>query len=55
MSPPSDPFDDIPDRETIKLQKFGKLLAGPNTDLGKRRGGGEKIICLFIYLFTCLF
>ena len=28
-----DPFE-LPDRETVKLQKFGKLLAGPNTDLG---------------------
>lgn len=28
-----DPFD-VTDRETVKLQKFGKLLAGPNTDLG---------------------
>ena len=36
LSPPTDPFDDVPDRETIKLQKFGKLLAGPNTDLGKK-------------------
>ena len=28
-------FYDPPDRETMRLQKFGKLLAGPNTDLGK--------------------
>lgn len=28
-------YFDPPDRETMKLQKFGKLLAGPNTDLGK--------------------
>jgi len=27
-------FYDPPDRETMRLQKFGKLLAGPNTDLG---------------------
>ena len=27
-------FFDPPDRETVRLQKFGKLLAGPNTDLG---------------------
>ena len=26
-------FFDPPDRETMRLQKFGKLLAGPNTDL----------------------
>ena len=26
---------DLPDRETVKLQKFGKLLAGPNTSLGE--------------------
>ena len=26
---------DPPDRETVRLQKFGKLLAGPNTDIGK--------------------
>ena len=31
---PSEMFD-IPDRETVKLQKFGKLLAGPNTNLGE--------------------
>ena len=32
-----DPMDifDPPDRETMRLQKFGKLLAGPNTDLGQ--------------------
>ena len=32
-----DPMDifDPPDRETMRLQKFGKLLAGPNTDLGE--------------------
>ena len=30
-------FYDPPDRETMRLQKFGKLLAGPNTDLGKSR------------------
>ena len=29
-----DDFFDPPDRETMRLQKFGKLLAGPNTDLG---------------------
>ena len=28
-------FFDPPDRETMRLQKFGKLLAGPNTDLGE--------------------
>ena len=28
-------FYDPPDRETMRLQKFGKLLAGPNTDLGR--------------------
>jgi hypothetical protein len=33
LTPVDDPFD-VPDRETIKLQKFGKLLAGPTTDLG---------------------
>ncbi len=27
-------YFDPPDRETMRLQKFGKLLAGPNTDLG---------------------
>ena len=26
--------DDSTDRETVKLQKFGKILAGPTTDLG---------------------
>ena len=31
---PSEMFD-LPDRETVKLQKFGKLLAGPNTSLGE--------------------
>jgi len=31
---PMDVFDDTPDRETLRLHKFGKLLAGPNTDLG---------------------
>ena len=33
----TDPMDifDPPDRETMRLQKFGKLLAGPNTDLGE--------------------
>ena len=30
-----DDFFDPPDRETMRLQKFGKLLAGPNTDLGE--------------------
>ena len=55
MSPSSDPFDDIPDRETIKLQKFGKLLAGPNTDLGKRKRRRRWREYLFIYLFVCLF
>ncbi|CAI8031625.1 TBC1 domain family member 22B, partial [Geodia barretti] len=35
----SDPMDifDPPDRETMRLQKFGKLLAGPNTDLDEVR------------------
>ncbi|CAI8031626.1 TBC1 domain family member 22A [Geodia barretti] len=34
-----DPMDifDPPDRETMRLQKFGKLLAGPNTDLDEVR------------------
>lgn len=32
----SEEFFDPPDRETMRLQKFGKLLAGPNTDLGER-------------------
>ena len=31
----SEEFFDPPDRETMRLQKFGKLLAGPNTDLGE--------------------
>lgn len=30
-------FLDVPDRETTRLQKFGKLLAGPNTDLDELR------------------
>ncbi|XP_064400584.1 TBC1 domain family member 22A-like [Halichondria panicea] len=30
-------FFDPPDRETMRLQKFGKLLAGPNTDLDELR------------------
>ena len=44
------PFhDDFLDRETARLQKFGKLLAGPNTDLGMKgcghinRGGGRGV------------
>jgi hypothetical protein len=36
LTPVDDPFD-VPDRETIKLQKFGKLLAGPTTDLEQLR------------------
>ena len=35
-------FPDVPDRETTRLQKFGKLMAGPNTDLG------------MVDLFTCV-
>lgn len=30
-------FFDPPDRETVRLQKFGKLLAGPNTDQDELR------------------
>lgn len=30
-------FPDVPDRETTRLQKFGKLMAGPNTDLDELR------------------
>lgn len=30
-------YFDPPDRETMRLQKFGKLLAGPNTDLDELR------------------
>ena len=43
-----DPIDmfDPPDRETMRLQKFGKLLAGPNTDLG------ETGYCIIIALYT---
>lgn len=29
----SDYFDSEADRESYRLEKFGKLLAGPNTDL----------------------
>ena len=55
---------DLPDRETVKLQKFGKLLAGPNTSLGElscgvsEEGRGEWLIsshpcmCILSMLFT---
>ena len=48
-----DPMDifDPPDRETMRLQKFGKLLAGPNTDLGE--AGYCIITVLHVHVYTC--
>ena len=34
----------LPDRDTIRLQKFEKLLAGPNTDLG---AATDCLMCIY--------